>query len=147
MAPIQKAIKVTTITLVLTLILACSQVGLFPVTHRHKTKFLAEDTLSFYSIDIYARIPDTYKGENLFVILDIILPEEGRYSDTLTLPVRMDRIPYLGVDNGRWRDMKWNYRNNIKFTRPGVWRFYIRRDTSKPDSCATGAIGLLIKKM
>ena len=129
------------------LAVSCSSVGTYPAKHRFLKEFTPADTSAIHTIEIFARLPYKYPGENLGVIVDVVIPEGVRYADTLLLPVKSGRFNYFGVNSGRWRDMKWSYRENIRFSSEGVWRLYIRRYPITPDSTETGEIGFIINKL
>jgi len=126
---------------------SCTTVGTYPATHRFKKEFTPTDTSAYHSVEIFARLPYKFPEENLGVIVDVVVPEGVRYADTLLLPVKSGRYPYFGVNSGRWRDMKWSYRDNIKFSSGGLWRLYIRRYPISADSIETGEIGFIINRL
>lgn len=129
------------------LTVSCTTVGTYPASHRFKKEFTVTDTSAIHSIDIFARLPFKFSGDNIGVVVDIVIPQGTRYSDTLQLPVKTGRFQYFGINSGRWRDMRWSYRENIKFQNQGLWRFYIRRYPISPDSIKTGEIGFIINRL
>ncbi|MHC1779744.1 MAG: hypothetical protein AB9922_05855 [Bacteroidales bacterium] len=126
---------------------SCVSIGTYPATHRFVKEVTPADTSAIHNIEIFARLPYKYPEENMGVIVDVVIPEGVRYADTLLLPVKSGRFQYFGVNSGRWRDMKWSYRENIRFSSKGVWRLYIRRYPISPDSTRTGEIGFIINKL
>ncbi len=127
-------------------VISCSSVGTYPASHRFLKEFTPADTSALHSVEIFARLPHKYSEENFGVIVDVVIPAGVRYADTLLFPVKSGRYYYTGVNSGRWRDMKWSYRENVKFSSTGLWRLYIRRYPIAPDSTGTGEIGFIINK-
>lgn len=127
--------------------LSCKGWGEYSPGFRHLTKFNSQDSISKYDIEIFARIPDSFEQEDLPIILTIERPDGTRYADTLSLPVRMDMIPYQGLRTGRWTDMKWGYRTGVKLEQAGSWRFYINNNLSYTEIGCSGAMGVIITKL
>jgi hypothetical protein len=147
MNPDGKGIKYLLLLLISVLIISCKGWGEYYPGYRHLTTFDSQDTASQYKIEIFARIPDSFDEENLPLILTIERPGGSLYNDTITLPVRMDMIPYTGVKTGRWRDMKWGYRTGVVLAERGKWKFYINNNLSVTKKGCSGAMGVIISKL
>jgi hypothetical protein len=129
------------------LILSCSGWGSFSTGYRHITRFTAEDTLSSYAIDLYARLPAGYSDKMVQLILDITSPEGNIYRDTLSLPVTKSNIPNISAKSGRWSDMYWKYREGVKFAKSGNWTFALSTGEEYGNNSGTGEMGVMIRKM
>lgn len=129
------------------LILSCSGWGSFSAGHRHITRFTADDTLSSYAIDLYARLPAGYTEEKLPLILEITSPQGDIYRDSLSLPVTKSNIPNISAKSGRWSDMYWRYREGVQFTKSGNWTFALSTHKEYENNSGTGEMGVIIRKM
>jgi hypothetical protein len=128
------------------LLLSCAKNSTYPAGYCFKREVNIIDTAGYYNIAIFTRFPDTYSKDYLNVIVDIVVPEGGRYADTLKLPVHFGNSANEWVYAGRWRDIKWSYRGGIKFSIPGIWKFYVRQIAEVEDGTRTGEIGFIIEK-
>lgn len=129
------------------LLLSCTGLGSFSMGHRHITRFSAQDSLSSYSIDLYARLPAGYTEEKLPLILEITSPQGDLYRDSLSLPVTKSNIPNISAKSGRWCDMYWRYREGVKFSKSGNWTFVLSTGKEYENNSGTGEMGVIIRKM
>lgn len=129
------------------LILSCSDWGSYSTGYRHITRFTAQDTLSGYAIDLYARLPSGCTEETLPLILEITSPQGDIYRDSLSLPVIKSNIPNISAKSGRWSDMYWKYREGVKFTQNGNWTFALSTGKEYENNSGTGEMGVIIRKM
>ncbi len=128
-------------------VLSCSGWGKYSPGYRHVTRFTSEDTLSPHTIDIYARIPENYKGNTLSLILDITSPDGKLYRDSLYLNVNGVKTKGISDVNGRWRDLYRKYREEVMLEQRGTWIFTLYTSGKNRQLRGTGELGVVIRKM
>ena len=86
-----------------------------------RTVFVSGDSLTSYSLDIYARVVDR-NSTQIPVEIIVTAPSGATYTDILYLS--LDRSKSRRA--GRWVDSTWRYREGVRFPENGEWRFSIR---------------------
>lgn len=86
------------------------------------------DTLSEYRIYFNVRLQDRFNEDSLPMVLIISSPGGEKFMDTISFPLVKDiKHNYVQeVRSGEWRDLRWLYRDRVKFPRSGKWDFTVK---------------------
>ncbi|OFY39821.1 MAG: hypothetical protein A2X18_02315 [Bacteroidetes bacterium GWF2_40_14] len=86
------------------------------------------DTLSEYSIHFNIRLPEHFDEDSIPMVLTISSPVGEKFRDTISFPIAKNvKYTYVQeVRSGVWRDLRWIYRDKVKFPRRGKWEFTVK---------------------
>lgn len=86
------------------------------------------DSLSEYSIYLNVRLPDHFNEVSIPMVLTISSPGGDMFRDTISFPLVKDvKYSYIQeVRSGVWRDLRWLYRDRVKFPASGKWMFTVK---------------------
>lgn len=93
--------------------------------------FKAPDTLKNYNLFINLRANSNYKYSNLFVITNMHFPKGKVTSDTLEYEMAKPSGELLGTGFGGVKESKLWYKENIRFSEKGTYKFTIRQAMRK----------------
>lgn len=104
------------------------------------------DSLSFYDIDIYARVHYSAEVDKIPLILRIVSPDGKKYADTLRLNISNNPVYPVYSRSGVWRDYRWSYRKGISLPVIGTW--YLRVDLIDGSTPVNGLVefGFILSK-
>ena len=106
-----------------------------------RTNFVSGDSLTEYSLDIYARIVGREQVENINISVEIVItsPSGKTYTDVMSLPLNKSKSRQVG----RWMDVMWSYREGVRFPETGEWQFLI---SNKSRTEKLREIGIVIEQ-
>jgi gliding motility-associated lipoprotein GldH len=83
------------------------------------------DTLNNYNIYITLRNTDNYDFNNLYLFIDIVSPSKISERDTMECILANSNGQWLGRGLGDIWDNKILFKQNVKFRKPGLYKFTI----------------------
>lgn len=106
----------------------------------------ADDSLSLFDIDIYARIHSEAEAVSIPSVLRIISPTGMKFSDTIILELNRDINSGLYTKSGIWKDFRWSYRRGVQFPVRGTWYVRLELKEMSPEVDGLAEVGFILKK-
>ncbi len=106
-----------------------------------------KDSLSEYNIYFNVRLPDHFNEVSIPLVLTISSPVGDMFRDTISFPLVKDaKYSYIKeVRSGVWRDLRWLYRDGVKFPVCGKWNFTVQHLSDKEKMKKIRDLQILIK--
>lgn len=86
-----------------------------------------DDTLSYHNLYINLRNTTSYPNQNIYFFITTYAPNGAMLRDTLEGFLADDKGAWLGKGFGRLRDNRLPYRQGVRFSGRGVYRFEVQQ--------------------
>lgn len=104
------------------------------------------DTVSVYNIYVNVRNRENYPYQNLWLFLKMQSPDMVRTKDSIECFLADQRGKWLGSGIGSVMEMPLIYRQKVRFSKPGIYRFDIGHGMRDSVLVGINDIGLRIEK-
>ena len=94
-------------------------------------EFDVKDTISSRNLFINIRNNSEYKYSNLFIITELVFPNQTKVVDTLQYQMADEKGAFLGVGFTEIKENKLFYKENKKFLLSGKYQFNVRHAMRK----------------
>lgn len=103
------------------------------------------DSLQAYNLLVNIRHTTDYPYSNLYVFITTEGPSGISLKDTLEILVTNDKGKWYGYGYGKIKHISRMYKNNIRFSKPGNYRFTLEQGIRSPEVPVTD-VGFRIEK-
>ncbi|MFA8451105.1 MAG: gliding motility lipoprotein GldH [Bacteroidales bacterium] len=105
-----------------------------------------EDTLSFYSVNMFLRNDNNYSYQNIYFFMDIVSPEKKIQRDTIEIILADLKGRWLGTGFGAVKESDILLNSKVRFPHSGVYTFQFTQAMRDDNLAGINDIGLKVAK-